>query len=444
MVRNSIFANCDNIFILIILVAVLLLGLVWYFNKTRVEGFETKMKGVIVQPTILEGGQTIGTFYTLPDEPKNKMYQIGDENMTTMTSMILNWALLKDEMSGVEILTKTDNTKYYRLLTGYDKKTIDFKSNNYKDITSVTTYIYPKEKKDYRDTKGLYHVYLNKEVSLKNVERFATREDATIKTKYIYYDDDFTNINSVPEFIDMIIKDCDGSCNSLQINIPGGITDLGKPALVFVEYFNKKFTDDEIKIANYNVGRSFMRLYLVKKDPTEIKVQSAIEKPNACMNITLETKNVGEECLAQIWKEQKCDNEVPGYDNRMKGLSFKELKDEINTTNCYRQKVKTEEPPKVETSVKPQMAVVPTSQPSVKPKNIELKKVEEVKKVEKVNKEEAPFDRSKYILKTELRPSNIPKYNKEDTMNYDNKTGKMEQGDNKEKSSLMSVFKLNL
>ena len=55
------------------------------------------------------------------------------------------------------------------------------------------------------------------------------------------------------------------------------------------------------------------------------------------------------------------------------------------------------------------------------------------------------FDKSNYILKTMLKPSSIPKYDKQDTMNYDNKrTVNKTKTDDKDKSTIMSIFKMNL
>jgi hypothetical protein len=78
-----------------------------------------------------------------------------------------------------------------------------------------------------------------------------------------------------------------------------------------------------------------------------------------------------------------------------------------------------------------------------------------VKSVMSTDKEKKPeiepvFDKSQYVLKTMLKPSNLPKYDKKDTMNVPVEEEKKKSNDtsstekSKDKSTLMSIFRLNL
>jgi len=366
MFRNkSVLEGCNTILILIILVSLLLLGYLWYNNiKLINEYFTTSNPDILIDPVKLDDNKSIGTILEYKRVDLNSL----DENI------IINLCLLEDKCSGYQKRLMMDGSINYVLLTGYDNIDISINSDDYKDVSSVSTFIYNQNAKNIKNDN--YNVYPNK------LPQDYQSGSGISSMTYNIKDLNFTG-SSISDIITTLSIDCSNNTTCTGYYI--GLTKDNKLSVVLIK---NNIDNNNLRDYPYNTDDNNITTILCAKVPLNK------ELTGACTNLKLTSKDIGKDCYGQLWAQYECSGNVPEYSDRLKSLSYQELEQEIKDTSCY--------------TINKQTDNISTPSTTSKSDN---------------NKENNPsfIDRTKYILKTMLMPDRVdssilPQYNKEDSI----------------------------
>jgi hypothetical protein len=300
--------------IIVICAFILLLFIIYYELRLKsYEHFTQNNKNILIEMTELPPNKTIGDIINIPHIDLNKLY---DSNNAVLTNLLL----LDARITGME-LRITNNNEYKRYLrTGVTERNIDLSSNDYINVKSSLTAIYKDSDKMMKDPSNIYVAYPHKLpgdfVSSQNMKKIPVSE--------LNF-----SINNIGELINILGKDCekDKNCGGFYI----ALNDKNELIVANIE---NQIDVSKLRDYPYTMNGDILTSILCVKQPTD-KTDLANKMIGACGKFTPDTKDIGPDCFAQVWSENKCDGPQPEYSDTFKSLSYQELDTELKDSKCY-------------------------------------------------------------------------------------------------------------
>jgi hypothetical protein len=478
---GKIWSKCNTIMILIILLSILLLAIIWY-KKQQYEYFQDANKerlAVIksIQTYIMLGN--IDDMYTIPNIQHEidvnfndgKITIVGgkeplrvDENTYKSIAQTIVACINDTNCKGVNMFmivsepdkfsklfiypTRGTNTDINHNTLSMSKVTKDnlFNKLNIKGTSDTKNYyVMPyslqfTSNKDmyFKDNTNTYQVYMNKVVP------------SSVKSEKIEYDFNLELLGidfSTAPFLKNPTKDNfiklfgDELCNNKELQkalrLNGSfcetfsITISTNNKITFNIYTDKA---DPSKFEKMPDNLIFSIIYSKNKyqEPTN-KLSNLTGK---CANVTLKSKDIGKDCFGQLWAENKCSNPIPEYNDDFKALSYEEIAKEIKDSNCYTRS----DWKKTSYRLARNDALQSTRQTNKADDEIDRSELSEKQK--EPIKNNSFFDKTKYILKTMLMPSqSVPKYDKKESIKSTEKKeiNTKEKNDNNTESNTIGI-----